>query len=135
MSQKVKAVEAYLARLSSENRHALQQLRTAIRAAVPKAEECICYGIPAFRLNGRFLVGLGAGAKHCSFYPGAVVKTLGVELMGYDTSKGTIRFPPRQAFAQDARPEAGESPNRKTRHRQEALTEHAFAQKLLRRPF
>jgi len=87
-------MDEYLATVEPKQRAALQRLRKAIRAAAPKAEECICYGIPAFRLNGKFLVGLGAAANHCSFYPGAVVATLGVKLKGYDTSKGTVRFQP-----------------------------------------
>ena len=35
----------------------------------------------------------GAAAKHCAFYPGSVIEQLKGELKGYDTSKGTIRFP------------------------------------------
>jgi uncharacterized protein YdhG (YjbR/CyaY superfamily) len=69
-------------------RSALQKLRMAIKAAAPKAEECISYQIPAFRLNGKFLVAYGAGANHCAFYPGSVVQALKKELKGYDTSKG-----------------------------------------------
>ena len=94
MTQKKKTVETYLTALSPEKRAALERLRKIIRAASPKAEECISYGIPAFRLNRKFLVGLGAGANHCSFYLGAVLTTLGEELKAYDTSKGTIRFQP-----------------------------------------
>jgi len=48
--------------------------------------------VPAFRLNGKFLVAYGAATKHCAFYPGSTVKALKDELKGYDTSKGTIRF-------------------------------------------
>jgi uncharacterized protein YdhG (YjbR/CyaY superfamily) len=76
-----------------DKRTALQKLRKAIKAAAPKAEECISYQIPAFRLNGKFLVAYGAGANHCAFYPGSVVQALKEELKGYDTSKGTVRFP------------------------------------------
>jgi len=58
-------------------------------------EECISYGIPAFHLGGRFLVGIGAGVNHCSFYPGAYpIEAYKAELAEYDTSKGTIRFAP-----------------------------------------
>jgi uncharacterized protein YdhG (YjbR/CyaY superfamily) len=63
-----------------------------IRAAAPKAEECICYGVPAFRLEGRFLVALAATARHCSFYPGSAVQDYRADLKGYETSKGTVRF-------------------------------------------
>ena len=34
----------------------------------------------------------GASAKHCAFYPGAIVQAFKDDLEDYDTSKGTIRF-------------------------------------------
>jgi len=88
--------DGYLARLSSDQRAALQKLREDIRAAASGAEECICYGVPAFRLNGKFLVAMGATSKHCAFYPGSAVQELGAVLKGYDTGKGTVRFPANQ---------------------------------------
>ena len=94
-TRKPKTIDEYLAPLSGDKRAALARLRAIIRAAAPKAEECISYQIPAFRLNG-MLVGFGAGATHCAFYPmsGATVATFKQELKGFDTSKGTIRFQP-----------------------------------------
>ena len=89
-----KTFDAYLAALNPPQRAALEKLRQAIRSAAPKAEECISYGVPAFRLNGKFLVALGATAKHCSLYPGSALRALQVNLKGYDTGKGTIRFQP-----------------------------------------
>lgn len=91
---KPKTIDQYLARLDKDQRGALEKLRKAIRAAVPDAEECISYELPAFRLDGRFLVAFGAAAKHCAFYPGGVVQELKDELKRYKTSKGTIRFSP-----------------------------------------
>jgi len=89
-----KTIDEYLAPLSKEKRAALEKLRRDIRAAAPRAEECISYQIPAFRLDGRMLVAFGAAAKHCAFYPGAwPVKALKKELESYSTSKGTLRFP------------------------------------------
>ena len=90
---KPETIDDYLAPLSSDKRAALQKLRKSIRSAAPGAEECIAYGIPAFRLQGRMLVAFGAAAKHCAFYPGALpVRVLETELADYSTSKGTIRF-------------------------------------------
>jgi uncharacterized protein YdhG (YjbR/CyaY superfamily) len=86
-------VEKYLAALPVDKRKALQALRKMIKAAAPRTDECISYGIPAFRYNGKFLVGYGAAARHCAFYPGSVVQKLKSELKNYDISKGTIRFP------------------------------------------
>lgn len=92
--QKVETIDDYLAPLPRDQRAALQKLRKAIHAAAPRAEECISYRLPAFCLDGKMLVWFGAAANHCAFYPGAVVETFGDELAKYDTSRGTIRFPP-----------------------------------------
>ena len=92
-ANKPKTHDDYLAAVTEDNRAALQKLRKAIKRAAPKAEECINYQLPAFRLNGKFLVAYGAATNHCAFYPGSTVKALKDELKGYDTSKGTIRFP------------------------------------------
>lgn len=93
MKPTAKTIDGYLAKVSPDKRAALEKLRKAIRAAVPKAEECISYGVPSFRLHGKFLVAFGVGADHCSFYPGGTVGAHKKELKGYDTSKGTVRFP------------------------------------------
>ena len=94
MARKPESIDEYLATLSDDKKAALTKLRKAIRAAAPKAEECISYGVPGFRLDGRLLVSFGAAARHCAFYPGAwPIEVHGDELQGYDTSKGTVRFP------------------------------------------
>jgi uncharacterized protein YdhG (YjbR/CyaY superfamily) len=79
--------------LDADKRHALEKLRAQIKAAAPKAEECMSYGIPGFRLQGKLLVSYGAATKHCAFYPGSIGRRFANELRDYDTSgKGTIRF-------------------------------------------
>ena len=87
-------IDDYLAVLKADQRAALQKLRQTIKKAAPQAEECISYGIPAFRQEG-MLVGFGASAKYCSFFlmSGSTVANHADELAKYDTSKGTIRFP------------------------------------------
>ena len=93
MMRKTMTIDQFLAVLSADQRAALEKLRKAIKAAAPKAKECISYGVPAFKLDGKLLVAFGAGAKHCAFYPGALpIETHEQELKSYSTSKGTIRF-------------------------------------------
>jgi len=94
MPGKPKTIDEYLAQLSEDKRAALEKIRKAIRAVAPKAEECISYAIPAYRQNGKLLVGFGAAANHCSFFPmnASTVKKFRDQLKQYDTSKGTIRF-------------------------------------------
>jgi uncharacterized protein YdhG (YjbR/CyaY superfamily) len=52
MARKPTTIDEYLARVKGDKRTALDKLRKTIRAIVPKAEECISYAIPAFRLEG-----------------------------------------------------------------------------------
>ncbi|MFI5235274.1 MAG: iron chaperone [Gemmatimonadales bacterium] len=89
-------IDAYLASLPPRVRMGLQKLRQAIRDAAPDAEEGFSYGMPAFRFGGRPLMGFAAAQHHSSLYPmsAAVIRTHAADLKNYQTSKGTIRFPP-----------------------------------------
>lgn len=90
-----KSIDQYLSHLPDDKRRALTKLRKDIKAAAPRAEECISYQIPAFRLDGRVLVWFHAAATHCSFFPGASpIEACASGLEKYSTSKGTIRFSP-----------------------------------------
>jgi uncharacterized protein YdhG (YjbR/CyaY superfamily) len=91
-----RTVDEYLALVDPVKRAALQKLRKTIRAVMPKAEECISYGMPGFRLDGRMVVWFAAATRHCAFYPGGIVRVFERELSGFGTSKGTIRFGPEQ---------------------------------------
>jgi uncharacterized protein YdhG (YjbR/CyaY superfamily) len=103
MADKPKTIEDYLARVSEDQRRALEELRNAIRAIVPGAEEGFSYGLPAFRVEGRPLVAYGASKKHCSLYPmsPAVIEQLKDDLRSFETSKGTIRFSPEDPLPDD----------------------------------
>jgi len=94
------SIDAYLAALPPDQREALETLRGQIRALVPQAEEGISYGLPTFKLNGA-LVHFGAAAKHCAFYPGAVIEAFADRLKGFETAKGTIRFQPDRPLPPD----------------------------------
>ncbi len=96
MKRQPTTTDEYLASVNTDHRDALQKIREAVNAVAPNAEECISYGIPAFRLNGRSLVFFGAWANHCALYPGssATLKKFRNELRDFQTSKSTLRFSP-----------------------------------------
>ena len=89
-----KSVDEYFTHVPEPARRKLQELRKAIRSAVPtEAIETISYGIPCFKLDG-CLVWLAGFANHCSLFPTAsVIADFKKELKGFRTSKGTIQFP------------------------------------------
>jgi uncharacterized protein YdhG (YjbR/CyaY superfamily) len=103
MAEKPKTIDEYLAAVSENQRAALQRLREIVHAIVPEATEGISYGLAAFRLDGKPLVGFGATVKHCAFYlmSGSIVEAHQEALKGYDTSKGTIRFQPEQPLPEE----------------------------------
>lgn len=98
VSRKATTIDEFLADVPAEKRAALQLLRQTIKRIVPTAEECISYGVAAFRLDGKVLVGFGAGANHCTFFPmsGTTVAAHRDDLQDFETSKGAIRFQPEK---------------------------------------
>ena len=92
--KKVSSVEDYLAAVPEPALTTLKKIRATIQSVVPQeATESISYGMPAFKYKG-YLIGYAAFANHCSLFPGACAMVqFQDELKGYETAKGTIRFP------------------------------------------
>lgn len=88
-------VDQYLADLEEPKRSTLQRLRQTILDVVPDAEECISYGVPAFRLQGKVVAGFAAFKNHLSYLPhsGSVFPALKEELGQYETTTGSLHFP------------------------------------------
>jgi uncharacterized protein YdhG (YjbR/CyaY superfamily) len=96
MARKSSPIDAYLAGLPADRRAALQRLRRALRAIVPAAEECISYGIPALRIDGKVFAGFAATKKGCSYFPfsGTTLGALAADLEGYAGTKSSLHFSP-----------------------------------------
>jgi len=88
-------VDAYLAALDETKRATLERLRTTILEIVPEVEQCISYGLPAFKLNGKVVAGFAAFKNHLSYLPhsGSVFPELSRDLERYSFSTGALRFP------------------------------------------
>ncbi len=87
-------IDEYLAGLDEPKRSTLEDLRRTILAVVPDAEQCISYGMPAFKLRGKAVAGFAAFKDHLSYFPhsGTVLPELAEEVAGYGGSKGTLHF-------------------------------------------
>lgn len=91
----VQTIDDYIALQPAAAQVALERVRRAIAKAVPDAEECISYSIPAFRYNGRVLLYFAGWKEHYSIYPAsdAMVAAFEGKLDEHRVSKGTLRFP------------------------------------------
>jgi uncharacterized protein YdhG (YjbR/CyaY superfamily) len=92
---KTPTVTDYIAKAPRVARRALKQLRTAIKAAAPGITERISYRIPAFELDGRYLLYIAAFKEHVSVYPvtAGMLAEYGKAIAPYRAGKGTLRFP------------------------------------------
>lgn len=92
------AIDDYLRALPEDRRSALENLRAKIRSVVPEAEECISYGMPAFRVEGGVVACFQATKKGCSYYPfsGTTLATVARLVAAYDRTKSAVHFSPER---------------------------------------
>jgi uncharacterized protein YdhG (YjbR/CyaY superfamily) len=91
----VTRVDDYIASQPEAVQRVLARVRSAIRKAVPGAEEMISYKIPTYKLHGRPVIYFAGWKQHYSLYPSTdrVLAAFKDDLAPYEVNKGTIRFP------------------------------------------
>src|SRR3954467_7161659 len=82
---------------------ALEPLVELVGRAEPQAEEGTSYGMPAWRLAGKPLLGFKVAAHHIGLFPfsPAVGTAVRGRLGGFSVSKGGIRFVPAHPVPDD----------------------------------
>ncbi|HXZ78922.1 MAG TPA: DUF1801 domain-containing protein [Terriglobales bacterium] len=90
-----KSVDEYIAAQPEGIRPKLEQVRAAIRIAVPEAVEYIGYGMPGYKLHGKAMLYFAGFKEHYSLFAasGTFLAALEGELKSYELGKGTIHFP------------------------------------------
>lgn len=88
-------IDEYLSRVPEPGRSTLAALRATILALEPDVEQGLSYGHPAFKLGGKTIAGFAAHKAHLGYMPhsGTVVSALGSLLDGFETTKGSVKFP------------------------------------------
>lgn len=90
-------IDEYIEAFPEDVQQVLQKIRTTIQKAAPDAQEGISYKMPAFYLNGRYLVYFAAYKRHIGMYPvPAGDAEFNREIAPYQSSKGTLQFPLNQ---------------------------------------
>jgi uncharacterized protein YdhG (YjbR/CyaY superfamily) len=87
-------VDDYIAGFSGDVKKRLQQLRSIIKKAAPKAEECISYQMAGYKHMG-MLIYVAAHKNHIGLYPVTAGMQLRhkKEIEKYQASKATLQFP------------------------------------------
>ena len=90
-----KSVDDYIAAQPEAVRPKLEQVRAAIRRAVPDAVECVGYRMPGYKLHGKPMLYFASFKEHYSLFAasGTFFAALEDELRGYELRKGTVHFP------------------------------------------
>jgi predicted N-acetyltransferase YhbS/uncharacterized protein YdhG (YjbR/CyaY superfamily) len=86
-------IDEYIAAQPKAVRPLLQAVRETIRGAVPEATERISWQMPTF-WQRRNIVHFASFKRHIGLFPGSeAISAFADRLVGYKTSKGSIRFP------------------------------------------
>ena len=94
MTKATDTVDAYIAAQPARARAKLEDVRRAIRKALPKAREVISYRIPAYKNGDRTILYFAGWKSHYALYPFGerIVKAFRKELAPHRVSGSTIRF-------------------------------------------
>lgn len=97
MNNTIKTIDEYIANFPEDIQILLEQIRATIIEKLPEAEQCISYGMPAFKTLGKPLVYFAAFKNHIGFYATPTGhKAFANELSTYKQGKGSVQFPLNQ---------------------------------------
>ncbi len=88
------AIDTYISNYDEVTQNLLKEVRRTILEVTPDAEEVIGYGIPSYRLGGKYMLHFGAAKDHIGLYatPDGHAE-FESELSRYKRGKGSVQFP------------------------------------------
>lgn len=89
-------IDSYIEQQDEAIRPILQQVRQAIREALPDAQERISWRMPTF-WKKQNIIHFAAHKNHLGIYPGdKAIEHFSERLIEYKSSKGAVQFPYKQ---------------------------------------
>lgn len=89
---KASTIDEYISAQGDVARPVLAKVRTAIKEAIPDAEERIAWNMPTF-WKKKNIIHFAAHKNHLGLYPGAeAIEHFKERLASYQTSKGAVQF-------------------------------------------
>ena len=96
-------VDSYIAAQTEPQREMLEHLRATILDIHPDAQQVISYALPAFKVAGVIVAGMGATKSGISYYPhsGSVLGVAGDVVASYSKTKGAMHVPAGAELSRD----------------------------------
>lgn len=94
-------IDDYLASLSGAEKATVAHMYGIVREMVPDATEERSYAMPSFRCKGKSLVAIMARENFLSLYPFGAVERLGLDLLAFECTSGSIHFTPEKSIPDD----------------------------------
>ena len=94
LSQQARVIAIYKS-APLPHRKTMLAMRKNIREILPRAEEVVSYGMPAFKVDGNVVAGILHAKNHVGYYPfsGSVLRMFPKELAKFSTTKSAIHVP------------------------------------------
>lgn len=98
MHSNYQTVDTYISTFPPNIQQVLERIRNVVRKELPKAEECISYQMPAYRVKGKTypIIYFAAFKKHIGLFfapTEEVYRKFEYELSSYKKSKAGIQIP------------------------------------------
>lgn len=87
-----KSVDEYISTFPKDVQIILEKIRQIIIKLAPQAEEKISYQIPAFSVNGKYLIYFAGYKNHIGMYPIHTETPFTNELSKYSSGKASLNF-------------------------------------------
>lgn len=93
-------IDRHLRKFSGVQLETLNRLLETLRVVLPDAEECISYGMPCFKIDGKAVAGFDGFTRHNSYFPhsGGVLAKVVIPTW-CTTTKGALQFPLDRALS------------------------------------